>query len=189
MGSVGARTTPAKLIASEMGIGTGHTEPVFKAVGSSFDGYTSTWLILRMANPERSDFGRVFLVEAITSYNSRTGYATCKIVDEDMGPDSSQVPPSIVQRFDRLSPVEPGGYAAQFREGALRSYNAWPLSLAEVPVGAVVEVQGYPGSWRRGERSKDGTPLFRLVGEQGDTGRLSRFPRSAKQRARLVSAS
>ena len=184
MGSVGTYMTPAKLIAAEMGIGTGHTELVYKAAGSSFDGYSSTWLILRMANPERSDFGRVFVVEAITSYSSRTGYATCKIVDEDMGPDSSQVPPSIVDRFHLLSPVAPDSYAAAFRDGALRWRKAWPLSLADVPVGAVVEVQGYPSQWRRDVRTHKGAPLFLNVNE---ISRPSRFPHSAKQRARLVS--
>lgn len=180
MGTVGTYMTPAKLTASEMGIGTGHTELIHKATGATFDGRTSTWMILRMTNPERSDFGRVLVVEAITSYSSRTGYATCKIVDEDMGPDSTQVPPSIVQRFHLLSPVEPGSYAAAFREGAVRSLAAWPLSLAEVPDGATVEVQGYPGAWTRVGTYK-GTPVF-----SNDTHRRARFPRSNKQRARLA---
>lgn len=186
MGAVGTYMTPAKLIASEMGIGTGHTELVFKATGDSFDGYTSTWMILRMVNPEHSNFGQVFVVEAITSYNSRTGYATCKIVDEFMGPDSSKVPPSIVQRFHLLSPVEPGSDAARFREGAVRSLAAWPLSLVEVPVGTVVEVQGYPGTWRRHTRDHKGTPLFWRTDEFANG--PARFPRSTKQRARLVEA-
>lgn len=181
MGTTGTYMTPAKLIASEMGIGTGHTELVFKAAGATFDGRTSTWLILRMANPEHSEYGRVFVVEALTTYDSRTGYATCKIVDEDMGPDASQVPPSIVDRFHLLSPVEPDGYAAKFRESALRYRAQWPLSLAEVPVGTAIEVQGYPGTWHRIGTAKNGVPTF-----SGPEHRLARFPRSNKQRARLA---
>jgi hypothetical protein len=70
----------------------------------------------------KSDPSRVYLLVALVRFY-RTGEVGIKEMIEDMGPRVTRCPIRILDRADKLRPVEPGSTAFEWRQ-ACREYHA-----------------------------------------------------------------
>ena len=71
---------------------------------------------------EKSDPSRVYLLVALVRFY-RTGEVGIKEMSEDMGPRVTRCPVRILDKADKLRPVDPGSTAYEWRQ-ACREYHA-----------------------------------------------------------------
>mgnify|MGYP006898282772 CR=1 FL=1 len=184
MGTTACQMTPAKLIASELGLdlpggGCKHRKLIAKAVGASVgDGRTETWLIIEQDdnNGGRERFGVVALWG-----REAHGWSHVKLIGFSAGPNN--IPPRKIA--DLMDTVPCGGSDTPEWREEIKAFYADTIAMRDVVAGQRFTVDGYRDWFTATGRTHRGG----LVVTWGTRVGPVRFPatKTRKLRVRLVS--